>query len=121
MAGELNWSEITKDDSVEVQRANTQNAVLSLRDKSVAFVTATKPWPTPWFTRNHKRAKARKDRAYALLMKYNTPAHFAALNTEAARLHRLIRNAKYYYDRRLAGTSSNSSNPFLLTKDVDES
>ncbi len=59
---------------------------------------------------------ARKDRAYALITKYNTPAHFAVFNKEAARLHGMIRNARYYYERRLALTSSNSSKTFFAYK-----
>ncbi len=69
---ELKWSETTRADSVEIQWANIKNVILSLRDKTVPLVPVKKSSPTPWLQRKHKRAKARKDRAYAILMKTNT-------------------------------------------------
>ncbi len=108
LAGELNWSETTKDDSIEVQWANIKSVVLSLRDKTVPFVPSMKLSPTPWFRKKYKRAKARKDRAYALLMKYNTQAHLTVFNKEAARLHQMLRSSRYNYEKTLALTTSNS-------------
>ncbi len=92
LAGELKWSETTKDDRITVQWAIIKNAVLSLRDKTVPIFPSKKSSPTPWFRKKHKRAKARKDRAYALPMKCNTPVHLTVFNKEAARLHRMIRS-----------------------------
>ncbi len=92
LAKKLNWSETTRADSVEIQWANIKNVVLSLRDKTVPLVPAKKSSPTPWLRRKHKRAKARKGRAYAILMKTNTPAHLAVFKKEAANLH-LVRKS----------------------------
>ncbi len=89
LAGELNWTETTEDESNDVQWANIKNVVLSQRDKTVPFVPA----------------KASEDQAFALLMKYNTPAHLVVFNTEAARLRWMIRNCRSNYERRLAQTS----------------
>ncbi len=114
LAGELSWSETTKDDSIEVQWANIQSVVLSLRDKTVPFAPSKKLSSTPWFRKKHKRAKARKDRAYALLMKYNTQAHLTVFNKESARLHQMLRSSRYYYEKRLALTTSNSPKPFFV-------
>ncbi len=100
LAGELNWSETTEDESNDVQWANIKNVVLSLRDKTVPFVSAKKSSPTPWYRKKHKRAKASEDRAYAFLMKYNTPAHLVVFNKEAARLRWMIRNCRSNYERR---------------------
>ncbi len=44
-------------------------------------------------------------------MKYNTPTHFAVFNEETTRLHRMIKNVRYYYERRLALESSYSPKP----------
>ncbi len=112
MAGELNWSETIKDDSIEVQWANIKSVVLSLRDKTVPFVPSMKLSSTPWFRKKHKRAKA-MHRAYALLMKYNTQAHLTVFNKEAARLHQMLRSPRYHYEKRLALTTSNSPKPFF--------
>ncbi len=113
LAGELYWNETTKDDSINVQWDNIKSFVLSLRYKTVSFVHSKKPSPIPWFRKKHKRAKARKDRAYALLMKYNTQAHLTVFNKEAARLHQMLRSSRYYYEKRLALTTSNSPKPFF--------
>ncbi len=96
LAGELNWSETTKDNSIEVQWANIKSVVLSLRDKTVP---SKKLSPTPWFRKKHKRAKARKGGAYALQMKYNTQAHLTVFNKEAARLHQMLRRSRYNYEK----------------------
>ncbi len=52
--------------------------------------------------RKQKRAKARKDRAYAIFRKYNPPACVAVFKKDGANLHRVIRSARFSYDRRLA-------------------
>ncbi len=80
---------------IEIQWANIKNVVLSLRDKTVPLVPAKKSSPIPWLRWKHKRAKARKDRAYAMLMKTNTPAYLAAFKKEASNLHRMIRRARF--------------------------
>ncbi len=90
-----------------------RDVVLSLRDKTVPLVTAKKSSPSPWLRRKHKRAKARKDRAYAILMKTNTPARLAVFKKEAANLHRMIRRARFSYENRLALASSKSPKPFF--------
>ncbi len=53
---------------------------------------AIKPCPL-WFRIKHKRAKARKDRAYALLMKYNTQAHHPCRDAQGLSI---INNALKY-------------------------
>ncbi len=110
LAGEINWSETTKDDSIEVQWANIKSVV---RGKTVPFMPSKKLSPSPWFRNKHKRAKARKDHAYALLMKYNTQAHLTVFIKEAARLHQMLRSSRYYYEKRLALTTSKSPKPFF--------
>ncbi len=93
--------------------ANIKNVVLSQRDKTFPLVPAKKSSPTPWLRRKHKGAKARKDRAYAILMKTNTPAHLAVFKKEAAYLHHMIRSARLSYESRLALASSKSPKPFF--------
>ncbi len=46
-------------------------------------------------------------------MKYNTQAHLTVFNKEAARLHQMLRSSRYYYEKRLALTTSNSPKPFF--------
>ncbi len=52
LAGELNWSETTKDASIKVQWANIKSVVLSLRDKTVPFYLQPKLSPTPCFRKS---------------------------------------------------------------------
>ncbi len=53
-------------------------------------------------------------------MLYNTQAHLTVFNKEAARLHQMLRSSRYYYEKRLALTTSKSPQPFLLTLDAGE-
>ncbi len=92
-----------------------KKSVLSLRHKTVPLAPAKKSSPTPWLRRKHKRAKARKDHAYKILMESNNPAHLAVFKREAADLHQTIRSARFSYERRLALAPSKSPKPFLFT------
>ncbi len=56
----------------------------------------------------YKRSSARKIRAYAILMKHNTPVHLFVLKKEVSYFHRMIRSARFSYERRLALASSKS-------------
>ncbi len=60
------------------------NVLLSLRDKTVPLISAKKSSLKPWFRRKHRSAKARKNRAYAVVMKTKSPAHLAVFKKEGA-------------------------------------
>ncbi len=64
----------------------------------------------PWFRQRnhrlhrgletrHKRAKAEKDRAHAILKKYNNPDHFSVFKKDAVFLQSTIQSARFLHAR----------------------
>ncbi len=81
--------------------------------KNCSFIPAKKSTPSPWLRKKHKRTIARKDHAYAMLMKHNTPVHLTVFKKKAANLHQMIRSARFPYKSQLALASSKSPEPFI--------